>query len=86
MTMAKIAVTIPRPLLEKARRAVKSGRARSVSAYVAAALDEKTKLDELKAMLDEMLEGAGGPMTAEERGKAERVLGIAPRRRRGSAA
>ena len=51
MTKAKIAVTVPRALLQKARRAVREGRADSVSAYVTAALEEKTKLDDLAALL-----------------------------------
>lgn len=86
MTKAKIAVTLPRPLLAKAQRAVKEGRAESVSAYVTAALEEKTKLDDLKGMLDEMLMETGGPITPAERREAERMLGIRPRRRRGRAA
>lgn len=86
MTMAKIAVTVPRPLLAKARRAVREGRAESVSAYVTAALEEKTKLDDLRGMLDEMLDETGGAMTPRERREAERMLGLRPRRSRGRAA
>lgn len=86
MTKAKIAVTLPRPLLAKARRAVKEGRAESVSAYVTAALEEKAKLDDLKGMLDEMLAETGGAMTPVERREAERMLGIRPRRKRRRAA
>lgn len=86
MTKAKIAVTLPRPLVAKAQRAVKEGRAESVSAYVTAALEEKAKLDDLAGMLDEMLAATGGPMTAAERREAERMLGLRPRRRRGKAA
>src|SRR6185436_7524463 len=61
MTRAKIAVTIPRPLLAAARRAVKQRQSESVSAYVAAAMEQKAKLDDLAAMLDEMLAETGGP-------------------------
>jgi antitoxin ParD1/3/4 len=86
MTKAKIAVTLPRPLLAKARRAVQEGRAESVSAYVTAALEEKAKLDDLKGMLDEMLTETGGPITPAERREAERMVGIRPRRKRGRAA
>ena len=86
MTKAKIAVTLPRPLVAKAQRAVKEGRAESVSAYVTAALEEKAKLDDLAGMLDEMLAATGGPMTSAERREAERMLGLKPRRRRGKAA
>jgi Arc/MetJ-type ribon-helix-helix transcriptional regulator len=81
MTKAKIAITIPRPLLAAARRAVKEGRAESVSAYVTDAIEEKAKLDDLESMLDEMLAETGGPPTARERRAAERMLGLSPRRR-----
>ncbi len=86
MTKAKIAVTLPRPLLANARRAVKEGRADSVSAYVTSALEEMAKLDDLKAMLDEMLAENGGPITPVERREAERMLGVRPRRQRRRAA
>ena len=79
-TTEKIAVSLPARLAQRARRAVRQGRAASVSAYVASALEEKVKLDDLAAYLDEMLAESGGPLTAAERGAADRALG-APRRR-----
>jgi len=51
----KIAVSLPRGLAERARRAVRQGRAPNVSAYVASALEEKVKLEDLSALLDETL-------------------------------
>lgn len=86
MTKAKIAVTVPRPLLANARRAVRDGRAESVSAYVTAALEEKAKLDELGTMLDEMLSETGGPLTPSEQREAERMVGLRQRRSRRRAA
>ena len=86
VTMAKITVSVPLSLVATARRAVKEGRAKSVGAYVAAALEEKAKADDLKGMLDEMLAETGGPMTVEERREAERMLGHRPRRKRQRAA
>lgn len=82
----KIAVSLPDGLAEDARRAVRQGRARSVSAYVASALAEKIKLDDLSALLVEMLEETGGPLTPRERRAADRALGVQaptsrPRRR-----
>lgn len=84
-TTYKIAVSLPKHIAEGARRAVRKGRAKSVSAYVADALEEKVKLDDLSGLLDEMLEESGGPLTAAERRAADRELGIvsksrAPRR------
>lgn len=72
----KIAVSLPAQVAERARRAVRKGRARSVSAYVASALEEKAKLDELATLLSEMLEESGGPLSASERRAADRVLGV----------
>jgi antitoxin ParD1/3/4 len=75
MTKAKIAVSLPQELVDQAQRAVAEGRADSVSAYVADALEEKAKVDDLKSLLDDMLEATGGPMTATERRWADRALG-----------
>lgn len=80
MTTEKIAVSLPKNIAARARRAVRAGHAKSVSAYVAAALEEKTKLDELSALLDEMLAETGGPMTVAERREADRLLGAAARK------
>jgi Arc/MetJ-type ribon-helix-helix transcriptional regulator len=72
----KIAISLPRGVAERARRAVRRGRAASVSAYVAAALEEKVKLDDLAGLLDEMLAESGGPLSAAERRAADRALGL----------
>jgi Arc/MetJ-type ribon-helix-helix transcriptional regulator len=85
MTKHKIAVTLPPALVARARRAVRAGRADSVSAYVAAALEEKAKLDDLAELLTEMLAANGGPLTNDERRVADAALGVPRRRRRGAA-
>jgi hypothetical protein len=79
MSKAKIAISLPRPLLATAQRAVKDGRAESVSAYVAAAIEAKAKRDDLRGLLDAMLLETGGPLTAAERIEAERMVGVKPR-------
>jgi hypothetical protein len=76
MTMDKIAISLPRPLLLSARRAVRDGRASNVSAYVASAIEEKSKLDELSELLQEMLAETGGPLTVAERRRADAALGV----------
>lgn len=76
----KIAVSLPRRAAESARRAVRRGRTASFSAYVAEAIEEKAKLDDLAALLDEMLAASGGPMTATERRAADRALRISKTR------
>jgi antitoxin ParD1/3/4 len=83
MTMSKIAVSLPEELIARARRAVARGRAESVSGYVAVALAEKAKLDDLAELLEEMLAETGGALTAAERRAADRALrGTASRKRR----
>ncbi len=74
MTTEKIAVSLPREILHGARRAVRRGRAPTISAYVAAALEQKTKLDDLEDLLTEMLDATGGPLTAAERRVADAAL------------
>jgi Arc/MetJ-type ribon-helix-helix transcriptional regulator len=79
---AKLAISLPSPLAERARKAVRAGRAASVSAYVAQALEQKVQNDELDTLLEEMLAETGGPLTATEWRRAERALGVKPRRRK----
>ena len=74
MTTTKIAVSLPAELVEQARRAVTEGRAASVSAYVAQALGEQAKLDDLRSLLEEMLAESGGPLSAAERRAADQAL------------
>ncbi|HHH11258.1 MAG TPA: toxin-antitoxin system antitoxin subunit [Sorangium sp.] len=82
MTTAKIAVSLPFGLLTRVRRAVARGEAASVSAYVAAALTHKTKLDDLSQLLGEMLNETGGALTDDERRQADKKLGVTPPSRR----
>ena len=72
---AKIAVTLPGELVEAARAAVQAGRAPSVSAYVAGALEQRVKLEDLDALLVEMLVETGGPLTDLERAEIDREVG-----------
>ena len=45
-----------------------------MSAYVAAALEQKATFDELDDMLDEMLAESGGPMTEAERARIDQLF------------
>jgi Arc/MetJ-type ribon-helix-helix transcriptional regulator len=81
-TTEKIAISLPKAVAQQARRAVRQGRAASVSAYVASALEEKAKLDDLATLLAEMLAESGGPLTAAERRAADRALGLPPKKAR----
>lgn len=73
MTAAKIAITVPRPLLAKVRSAVKQGRAASVSAFVSQAVAQHVREESLAALLDDLIEKHGEP-TREDRAWARRVL------------
>ena len=82
----KITISLPSRAAENARRAVKEGRAESVSAYVVSALDQHGATYDLGTLLAEMLEETGGPMTPAEHRAARRELGLdrkRPRRRPG---
>jgi antitoxin ParD1/3/4 len=74
----KIAVSLPSQAVASARRAVRQGRAASVSAYIAQAVEAKAELHDLAALLDEVLAESGGPLTAAEARIADRALGIVP--------
>ncbi len=82
MTSAKVAISLPKAVLARARAAVKRGDAPSLSAYVSRIIEEKTSEDDLMAMLEQMLEETGGPLTPEEVAWADGVLGITPEVRR----
>jgi hypothetical protein len=72
-------VSLPKGLAARVRKAVHMGRASSVSAYVASALEEKVKLHASAALLDAMLAESGGPLTTAERRAADRALGVPAR-------
>lgn len=78
----KLAISLPSRAAESARRAVRQGRAASVSAYVASAIEEKSKREDLAAFLAAMLAETGGPLTAAEAREADRSLGISTKRPR----
>ena len=73
----KIAISLPSRAAEHVRRAVRKGEAKSVSAYITDAIEEKSKTETLAEMLDKMLEESGGPMTTAEARWADRKLGFA---------
>lgn len=80
-TTAKLAISLPQSIADRARRAVRKGHAASLSAYVAAALEEKTKNDDLQDLIDDMLAETGGPMTRQERARAADALGLGSKRK-----
>ena len=79
----KIAISLPVHAAESVRRAVRSGHAPSASAYVAAAIEEKAKNEDLRTLLEEMLQETGGPLTPAEIRAADRALGLSTSRKKG---
>ncbi len=73
----KIAVSLPDALVAAARQAVADGRAASVSAFVAAAIEEQSRYGGLVGLLSEMAADAGAP-TPSDRAWARDALGLAP--------
>ncbi len=73
MTSAKVAVTISSDVLSEAKRQVRSGRAKSLSAFVTQAVAEKIGRDDLNDILDAMDEAHGKPSKADQEW-ARRVL------------
>lgn len=71
----KIAVSLPAELVDTARRCVASGRATSVSAYVAEALEHYARREDLLTYLHQSLEESGGPPSTEELAWADEILG-----------
>lgn len=75
----KIAISLTSRAAERVRRAVKSGQAPSVSAYIVSLIDEKASREDLISMLEEMRKETGGPPTPAERRWVDYQL--APKRR-----
>ena len=73
MSTIKVAFTIQSGTLVLAKKAVKRGRAKSLSAFVNDALEEKVERDQLTEILDRMDLEYGKPSKA-DRAWAKRVL------------
>lgn len=75
MHMKRITVTVRPEVLRAAERQVRRGRARSVSAWVDAAMEQKAKLEDLAALLAEMAAERGSVSKEADRW-ARSVLGL----------
>ena len=71
----KLAVSVPDELAEEARHAVAVGKAASVSAYVASAIDHYRTQKTLDEWLDEV-DAEIGPPSSEAYGRARAALGF----------
>ena len=54
MTTAKVALSVPIEVLRLAKKEVRAGHAKSLSAFASEAMDEKLRRAELTAVLDAM--------------------------------
>ena len=61
MTTTKVALSISSKAIARARKEVRSGRAKSLSAFVSEALEDKLHRDELSDVLDAMDAEHGKP-------------------------
>lgn len=68
-------MTVRKELLAKAERQVKRGKARSLSAWVDAAIEEKAQREDIAALLAEM-KAENGPPTVQDEAWARAVLGL----------
>jgi hypothetical protein len=73
MAMQKVTVALAPDVVKRARRVVKQGRAKSLSALVNGVLDERLRRDALDEVLAEM-DAQYGPVDEETRAWARRVL------------
>lgn len=75
MQKARVTVTVRRQLLTRAEGQVKRGRAKSVSAWVDSAMEEKARREDLASLLADM-KSDNGPATKDEEEWARNVLGL----------
>ena len=71
----KIAISLPDEVLQSARRAVRDGRASSLSGYIATTLAERQAYEDLATLLADMAAETGGP-SEDDRLWARRALGL----------
>jgi hypothetical protein len=75
MQKTRVTVTVRREVLKKAERQVKRGKAKSVSAWIDLAMEEKARREDLAALLAGM-RSENGPATQEEEAWARSALGL----------
>lgn len=71
-THEKLAITLPSDLVHAARAEAKARQSRSLSAFIAQAVEEKLEKDDLQKVLDAIF--AENPLTDEERRWADELL------------
>ena len=65
MTTTKIAISLQKEQLAKVRRAIRAGRADSVSGYIARALADQDRQESLRDLVHDLIEEFGEPSKQE---------------------
>ena len=73
-TRERVTISVPRSVLDVARRDVESGAATSIRAWLSDAAEDKARRESLLSVLRDLLEEAGGPLSEEERACAIAAL------------
>jgi Arc/MetJ-type ribon-helix-helix transcriptional regulator len=80
MATTKITITLPDRQLKEIRKRVATHKERSVSGFIQDAVQQSLDSDaDFSALIDEVLERTGGPLTPKERAWAKKML--TPRKR-----
>lgn len=77
MTVAKVTVSLDPAIAERARRDVAAGKAKSVSAWLNDAARERVESEDVAAVLAELFDDTGGPVTDRELAEARKRLALA---------
>lgn len=79
MTVTKVTVSLDAAVADRARQDVATGRAKSLSAWLNEAAKSHVEEEDLGAVLADLLDETGGPITREELAGAEQRLSRAGR-------
>jgi Arc/MetJ-type ribon-helix-helix transcriptional regulator len=80
MATVKVTITLPEVQFQQIRNRVAGREASSVSGFIQQAVHQSLQnASEFRAMVDQVLEETGGPLTARERSWARQML--SPRKR-----
>lgn len=80
MTVSKVTVSLDPAVAARARQDVTAGRAKSVSAWLNEAGRARAEGEDLAAVLAELFDTTGGPLTDRELARARQRLAIAEQR------
>jgi hypothetical protein len=74
MTSSKVSISLDSAVVERARADIAAGRARSLSAWLNEAGRARAEREDLSAVLAEIFESSGGPVSEQELSDARQRL------------